>query len=487
MRNEKWLSDIAKRFLVSGCSKLGYTSETINKYNTALSMFYKKRKNNNEELYQIDIDEIKKIFNEKAKEVEETSLREYISGYNAFFKWIETDENNKDIICRYTYEEYTNYLNQYVEEGEYINSFLSRNDIYMKAATLFETEKYRNIEIGAILISAFEGIVIDKCELNDLKYTDLSGNILKISNKNNISRSIVIPNDYKKLISNSYRKSKNEYIIDNQKGKREKVHSRANRMIDEYCREKINNATEYKLKVVKNSGRCFYLSLIEQTINSELTLEKHKEFYKYVNRRYDYSVEDSALKKLSNLYKNYKLDKKCIKINTLEFTDIYMNIMGIEDDTSDEDKLKVDKDLGNAGEKYIENLLINKYGNDKVIDETKYGQGYDYSVTTDMKMMYEVKSTKQKEYDELIFCMTIKEIKMAYEHKDKFKLCIVYFKDDDSKHLYVIDNPLSSFGFIKDKAERIVDMDFDKCGFMPLEVKMRVPFDKIIIGKDNNL
>ena len=49
----------------------------------------------------------------------------------------------------------------------------------------------------------------------------------------------------------------------------------------------------------------------------------------------------------------------------------------------------------------------------------------------------------------------------------------------DSQNLYVIENPLSAFELIKDKAERIVDMDYDKSGFMPLEVKIKVPFEKI--------
>lgn len=176
------------------------------------------------------------------------------------------------------------------------------------------------------------------------------------------------------------------------------------------------------------------------------------------------------------------------EVDTSLYMDICTNILTEEkkfdefDDESDlDDQLtlhcQADKELGNAGERYIYSKLVDKYGQEKVHDATLDGVGCDFKVRDTILKRYEVKSTRQKEGEQFNFHITIKEIKKAEEHKLNFYLCVVYFIGDIPTNTYVIPNPLSVID-IEDYARYV--LDYAKRGVcIPQEIQINVDFEKI--------
>jgi len=447
-------------------------------YYDELSSFYSK------EIYQLSDEEISEFFIKLSLKRTKT-IGSYSSAYRRYFEWL-TDSNDK-YLCRYSYHEYDVLITEISAKliSKLKFNFINRNIVYDTARNLIGTDIKNEAE--AIIILLFEGVNNGELEFNNLKYANVSNERLEIllTNKNNNKRKIQVAKDFCNIIEMCRNKYNKFYIMNGKtsatQDNRGNVNSWALNSLRDFRSKKYLNqdVNKFETKVLLDSGKCFYLSLIEQIlIESGITGGLQEEHYRKVINRYKDS--DDQWTCLKDIYEQYKLQKLNSRIDTSQYQNVYADIMGINNEHTD----KADKDLGNAGEKYIEGLLIKQYGKDKVRNCTADGVGYDFKVENDgIITMYEVKSTRQDENKDFAFYMTIKEIKMAYKdeekNKDEFKLCIVYFKGNNPESLYIIENPLSAFELIDNKAERIVDMDYEDSGFMPLEVKIKVPYDKI--------
>lgn len=440
------------------------------------------------ELYEITENELREYAIEAFSEHSDSTKNSYMTGVRKYFEWIEL--NN---IYKFKYD-YSARIKEFTREllDNHIYSTFSRKEIYYIAYSYYE----ENPMYGIIILLLFEGVRGEKYkDIMNMKKTDLKGSKLTINNKKHIE----VPEDfirmYKKAasIKSIIRKGKgnkkveialydNEYLIRNH---RDSDFIDRNNSYAIYNRFKIlrNRYGKINEDIVERSGICFYLSLIEQNNGSGYEL-RNEDYRKVMLRFYDSAgINYNKIKNVRKIYAQYRKSEKMTKIDFSSYFNVYSDIVRTEDEEETHDR--ADKELGCYGEKYIYTLLVNKYGINNVYDETKNGVGYDFSVNNEGKKLYEVKSTGRKEKEIFQFYMTIKEIKSALINKENFKLCIVYFNNKLPINLYVIENPIEKLDFINE-VNKVVDM-YDEDIFVPVQVKIKIEFDKIKMYKNKKL
>lgn len=447
-----------------------------------------KDRENTRELYELTENEVWGYIIEAFNEKSNRTKRSYMTVVRKYFEWIEL--NN---IYEFKYD-YSTLITKVTKEllDNHIYSIFSRKEIYDIAYSFYE----ENPMYGIIILLLFEGVRGEKYkDIMNIKKTDLKGSKLTINNEKHIE----VPEEFIKIYKKAstaksmIRKGKgnkkveialydNEYLIRN---RRDSDYADRNNsyVIYSLFTNLRNMYGKINEDIVERSGICFYLSLIEQNNGSGYEL-RNEDYRKVMLRFYDSAeINYDKIKNVRKIYAQYRKSEKMTKIDFSSYFNVYSDIVRTEDEEETHDR--ADKELGCYGEKYIYTLLVNKYGINNVYDETKNGVGYDFSVNNEGKKLYEVKSTGRKEKEIFQFYMTIKEIKSALINKEKFKLCIVYFNNKLPINLYVIENPIEKLDLINE-VNKVVDM-YDEDIFVPVQVKIKIEFDKIKMYKNKKI
>lgn len=443
--------------------------------NTASKALLKVRKfkyNKNKELFEFTPEEIRKILTLALSDFAKRSIPSYISAYNKYFDWVKENYYYK---FNYDYRKLTDDIKKELENNaDFV--ILSRKEVYEYASSLESAQE------GIIIALVFEGVrgeIKSKySEIMNIKYQDLVNTTLKTE-----SRSIELPKD----IVSIYKNACNQKISRNANGKvvslnesgyliKEIVGHKTfkNRNNSGFISSKLGhyNINNQKINgnILRLSGECFYLSVIEK-LKGELTED---DYLKVINR-YKGGKTGTSLPNLRDTYVKYKNSGKYENVDTELYYNVYSQILGEDDKTN---KISwVDKEIGEIGEKFFFQRLLENYGQSNVLDETKNGVGYDFSIINKTpKIMYEVKSTKN-DRNIVIFYMTIKELKMASIFNKQYKLSILSFKNKNIASIYIIPDPINNLD-IEKQAKAILDLESEGI-CIPLEAKVTIQINKI--------
>lgn len=468
MKSEYMLSKMESKFLNESNLKKDYknTSEK------ALGKTRKYRRDKDKELFYFTPEEIREIMTSSLSNLSEGSIKSYISVFNKYFDWIK--ENG---YYKFTYNYRT--LIEDIRE-ELINNtkfiILSRKEVYEFANSI------ESAQDGIIIALVFEGVKGEKnskySEIMNIKHEDLFKTTLKTE-----SRRIELPKDiipiYKNACNQKTRKVLNDkiailnedgYLIKEIVGKKSFKNRRDSWLITTKLGKYIINDQKVDGNILRLSGECFYLSIIEK-LKGELTDDD----YSKVIDRYKGGKTVTSITKLKDSYIKYKNSMKYEVADTELYYDIYSQIL--REDEQKNMNSRVDKEIGEIGEKFFYERLVECYGKPNVLDETKNGVGYDFSVINKVpKLMYEVKSTK-KEGNIILFYMTIKEMKMAAMFNREYKLSILFFNDKKLVSSYIIPDPINNLG-IEKQTKSILNLESEGI-CIPLEIKVTISINKI--------
>lgn len=114
------------------------------------------------------------------------------------------------------------------------------------------------------------------------------------------------------------------------------------------------------------------------------------------------------------------------------------------DDSAPSSSVWVDeiKDLGNKGEKIVEQYLRKKYNSNRVIKKPNDSAGYDFDVDIPGVGKYiEVKITHTKKHH---FYISHNEIKTAKEKGQDYHIYLICLNNNRSGTIYIIQNPFST-------------------------------------------
>lgn len=453
-------------------SELNISNGYKNTISKALQKVRNKKYYNNRELFNLTSEEFTEGLLLSLSDISKKSIDIYISVYKKYFDWI---KENSIIEFNYNYEEsLKNIKEQLVKNIAF--EVLSRKEVYEHANSCESAQE------GIIITLVFEGVKGERgskySEIMNIKYDDLINTTLKTE-----LRSLELPKDiipiYIKACNQRNSKNINGDIVPlNESGYLIKEIVKSKMFTDrnnsgfisrELGHYKYNNQ-KMNGNILRLSGECFYLSVIED-LKGELTDD---DYLKVLNR-YKGGIGDTALFDLKNSYIKYKNSEKYEKVNTEFYYNVYSQILG---ENSQIDKISwSDKEIGEIGEKYFLEKLIEFYGKSNVLDETKNGVGYDFSANNrGTKLLYEVKSTKS-DANILTFYMTIKELKMSNIFKEHYKLSILFFKGDKILSSYIIPNPIK-FLYIEEQAKVLLNLETEGI-CVPLEIKITTSINKI--------
>lgn len=471
--------DYKEQFINQHCKK----EQTKISYLRTLKMFtqYENRPSCKKDLFNFNDEQLENALRKALQGINENSITTHISIISQYIKWANKME------LRTITGNFANTINNVkkdlIENGYsyYANKLLSREEIYKLITTENDKQKL------SIVLLLFEGIDGNEhSEIIAIKQNDftLGSQELKLR-----ERKILVPMDLiitldlaskedkvERIINTKNSKTylrykQNEYVIkaverDDIKGDNPSRQIVPSRLSD--LRDRLNNEN-LTPNIIKDSGLCYYLSLLEWK-KGELSLED----YAKVAKRYDNKdyKSYSSLLYIRRLYQSYK-ETHNVKFPIIneELEEIIDEILSYEvsipenaghkkkskklaDKAKEErhrdiDKLKQpDKKLGDKGELIIERYLRWKYKNDKTENVANKCIGYDLEVMSSEydHMCIEVKSTRVIT-DRIQIYISNHELKKAKEQGENYYLYILYFKEEKAKELYVIQNPIKVLNF----------------------------------------
>jgi hypothetical protein len=377
--------------------------------------------------------------------------------------------------------------------------------------------EYSLKQSSAALLLMFEGVEgKEDCELFKLEKDNIKGNVLSLCTGRKITvtnSTIKILNDVinqkqytrrvktKRSISMELKES--NYIFTTLLGDKKSstgkylINNRLSRIL------KNHNANSND---IKDSGQCFYLSLIETIKKSRVDTED----YAKVIMRFGNKPTRVSVHTLKNIYEEYRKVHN-ISINTTsDLIEIYNELITYNVEFMNKKTLsnRFDKAKNGRSErekrgnfysepdpalgKYGKNIIF-KYLNTKyekvadIADETQNGVGYDFDFIDKKTGHYkciEVKTTRTMNTTFQIY-MTINEVKTAAEEGDNNYLYILYCKDKENMHLYIIQNPLLYFGLLE-YYTKIKEAHVNECSIVPIQFRINCETKKIGLYEDLN-
>lgn len=411
------------------------------------------------------------LFKIYTKDLSKRSIGQYASAHKRYLEWLVKEKNVK---INYNYDEVISLVKEEAINNIKKYTFLDRDKFY---SSLFNINDSR---IAIILGLLFEGIGSDSnnTEIMKIKLSDITEDRINFSE----TKILTFPKEIIELITINQKENKKSYNEDEYLIKSYKDINRNNSQIVRQALSKAKKYNRYfKIDEIKNSGKCFYLNLIEKD-NGYLK----KDDYIRVMKKYDMAIyNNNSYCELKRMYTQYVEDDKINRNYTIEnFETILREIYDIsvtkkelyslenENDDGILEQSKPDEELGKFGEEWFHKYLEKTFEKEKfvIVDQTLNKVGYDFSVFKNEEEMYEVKSTRNLQ-DASCFFMTMKEMKTAYINKDNYKLVILNFDIDNRiKSMYIIPNPIICLELEKNVIS-FIEMIKEKKS-IPIEIKI---------------
>lgn len=281
---------------------------------------------------------LKKIYSKTSEE----TIRIYSDTHIRYLKWLEKKYNYK---MSFSYKKLIDSIAEEIKENIEVK-FLDRNDFFNSL------KEYKDTRGSLILGLLFEGVGVDtyNTETMNLKIYDIKDNKLSLVG----GRHVIVPNDIIEIIDKSLfmkekRFKENDYLIQGQKN----LNRDKSQILRDYIRkfQKYNN--DYTPRNIKQTGKCFYLNLLEKK-NGEL---KTEDYFRIIYK-YDSGESNRSIYKLKDLYKRYKNDITINKdYNIKDFKKVLEDIDSININQESIGNISSNKSKSDGSESYDKYLL----------------------------------------------------------------------------------------------------------------------------------